>query len=85
MCGNLDNFFKLIIQKIKTQPIDNTTKDAIGRSIKVINYFDRSVVIFRLKATDRPLSYENKFYQRLGASIDEISVSEYPELFKRFP
>ena len=85
LCGNLDNFFKLIIQKIKTQPIDNTTKDAIGRSIKVINYFDRSVVIFRLKATDRPLSYENKFYQRLGANIDEIPVSEYPELFKRFP
>ncbi|WP_330203571.1 GmrSD restriction endonuclease domain-containing protein [Cyanobacterium sp. DS4] len=82
--GNLDNFYRWIIQLIKLQPINQTTKDTIGREIKVINYKNKSVIIFSLKGGKEPTSYNDKFYQRIGSNVNEIKVSEYVELFRRF-
>lgn len=81
--GNLDSFYRWIIQQIKLEPIPQTAKDTIGREIKIINYYDKCVVIFCLKAED-PIPYDGKFYQRTGSNIDEIKLEEYAELFKRF-
>lgn len=82
--GNIDNFYRWIIQQIKSEPISQTVKDTIGREIKIIDYYDKSVLIFCLKAGENPTSYDEKFYQRSGANIEYITVEEYPELFKRF-
>ncbi|MBD0360403.1 MAG: AAA family ATPase, partial [Nitrososphaeraceae archaeon] len=82
--GNLDKFYRWIIQQIQSAPIPQIAKDTIGREIKIINYYDKSVVIFCLKAKEEPIPYNGKFYQRLGSNIDEIKVEEYAELFKRF-
>jgi predicted HTH transcriptional regulator len=83
--GDLDKFCRWIIQKIQEQPITETTKDSISRSIKIINYFEKDVVIFELKARkDQPTSYGEKFYQRSGSSLQEIKFQEYVELFNRF-
>ena len=82
--GNIDNFYRWIIQQIKSEPISQTVKDTIGREIKIIDYYDKSVLIFCLKAGENPTSYDGKFYQRSGANIEYITVEEYPELFKRF-
>ena len=82
--GNIDDFYRWIIQQIKSEPIPQTVKDTIGREIKIIDYSDKSVLIFCLKAGESPISYNEKFYQRIGANIEEIKVDEYAELFKRF-
>lgn len=80
--GSLDNFYRWIIQKIQSQPIDQTTKDAIGREIKIVRYKDKSVIIFRLKAGQQPIAYKEKFYQRIGANVDEIEFSQHGDLFE---
>lgn len=82
--GNIDDFYRWITQQIKSQPIHQTVKDTIGREIRIIDYYDKSVLIFCLKAGEKPVSYDGKFYQRIGANIEEIKVDEYAELFKRF-
>lgn len=82
--GNLDNFYRWIIQQIQSAPIPQTTKDTIGREIKIINYYDKSVVIFCLRAGQKPIPYNGKFYQRLGSNVNEIKIEEYAELFNRF-
>jgi hypothetical protein len=82
--GKIDDFYRWITQKIKSEPIHQTVKDSIGREIKIIDYYDKSVLIFCLKAGENPISYDGKFYQRIGANIEEIKVDEYAELFKRF-
>ena len=81
---SLDNFYHWIIQKIQSQPIDKATKDAICRAIKIVRYKDKSVIIFCLKAGKQPIPYNDKFYQRIGANVDEIEVSQYGDLFGRF-
>ncbi|WP_217360045.1 RNA-binding domain-containing protein, partial [Anabaena sp. UHCC 0253] len=82
--GNIDNFYLWITQQIKSEPIPQTVKDTIGREIKIIDYHDKSVLIFCLKAGEKPIQYDGKFYQRIGANIEEIDIDEYAELFKRF-
>ncbi len=82
--GNLDKFYRWLIQEIKSQPIDQTTKDNINRNIKIINYRDKDVVVFCLSSGKDPTAYNQKFYQRLGANVDEIKLTEYGELFRRF-
>lgn len=81
--GNLDNFYRWIIQQIKSEPIPQATKDTIGREIRIVRYYDKCVVIFCLKAGE-PVPYDGKFYQRLGSNIDEIKIEEYTDLFQRF-
>lgn len=82
--GNLDKFYRWLIQEIKSQPIDQTTKDNISRNIKLINYLDKDVVVFSLSSGKDPTAYNQKFYQRLGANVDEIKHTEYGDLFRRF-
>lgn len=82
--GNLDNFYRWIIQQIQSEPIDQSVKDSIGRGIKIVNYQDKSVMIFCLRSGKEPIAYNDKFYQRIGANVDEIKVQQYAELFSRF-
>lgn len=82
--GDLDKFYRWIIQEIKSQPIEQSTKDNISRNIKIINYFDKDVVVFCIRSGKEPTTYNQKFYQRLGANVDEIKHTEFRELFRRF-
>ncbi len=82
--GSVDKFFRWLIQKVQTQPIDQSVKDSIGRTIRLVNYYGKDVVLFNLSASRDPIAYENKYYQRIGANLQEVKFSEYPELFRRF-
>jgi hypothetical protein len=82
--GNIDNFSRWIIQQIQSAPIPQTAKDTLGREIKIISYYDKIVVIFCLNAKEKPIPYNEKFYQRLGSNVDEVKIEEYAELFRRF-
>jgi hypothetical protein len=82
--GSLDQFYLWLTQQIKAQPIDQTTKDNLGRNIKIINYYDKDVVLFSINAGKEPTAYNEKYYQRIGANIEEIKFTEYAELFRRF-
>ena len=82
--GNEDDFFRWIIQQINLQPIEQSVKDDIARNIKVINYIGKTVVLFKLSTKESPILYNDKFYQRLGANVDEVKPAELKNLFKRF-
>lgn len=82
--SSLDKFYQWIIQKIDSQPIDDKVKNDIGRNMKIVNYFNKSVMIFSLKSGNKPVTYDSKFYERIGANTIEIKVDNYSELFKRF-
>lgn len=82
--GNLDIFFRWLIQKVQAQPLESFVKDSISGNIRLVSYYDKDVVLFSLPAGRDPITYDNKHYQRVGANIQEIKVSDYPELFRRF-
>jgi hypothetical protein len=82
--GNVDKFFRWLIQKVQSQPIEQSVKDNIGRNIRLINYHSKDVVLFSLPASKDPTAYDGKYYQRIGANVQEIKFPEYPDLFRRF-
>ncbi len=82
--GDLDKFQRWLIQQLQLQPIEQVTKDRIGQNMRLVSYYDKDILLMRLKADRDPISYEGKFYQRIGSNIDEITVSGYSDLFRRF-
>lgn len=82
--GSVDKFFRWLIQKVQSEAIEQSVKDNIGRSIRLVSYYGRDIVIFSLSAGRDPTAYDNKYYQRIGANVQEIKFSEYGDLFRRF-
>jgi hypothetical protein len=82
--GSVDKFFGWLKQKVESQPIEQPVKNNIGRNIKLVNYHGKEVVIFKLSAGRDPTAYDGRYYERIGANVQEIKFSEYSELFRRF-
>lgn len=81
---DMDTFYRWIVQEIKKQPISPECKDIICRNIRIINYFNKDVLIFRVQSAKDPMIYNGKYYQRHGANVSEVSPEEYPNFFRRF-
>lgn len=81
---DLDDFYRQIIQKIKSQPISEEAKDFISRNIRVVNYFDRDVFIFKTQSLSAPMIYDGKYYVRHGANINEVKPENYPSFFQLY-
>ena len=82
--GSVDKSFRWLIQKVESQPIDQSVKTNIGKDIRLVNYHRKDIVLFRLSAGRDPTSYDGKYYQRIGANVQEIKFAEYGDLFRRF-
>lgn len=81
---DLDDFYRQIIQKIKSQPISEETKDFISRNIRVVNYFDKDVFIFKTQSLSTPMIYDGKYYVRHGANINEVKPENYATFFQSY-
>lgn len=81
---DLDSFYRWIIQEIKKQPITEECMDIICSNIRIINYFDKDIVIFRINSAKDPMIYNEKYYKRHGANVVEVPPLEYPYFFRRF-
>lgn len=81
---DLDSFYRWIIQEIKKQPISDEAKDILSRNIRIINYFEKDVLIITVKSTANPMIYQDKYYTRHGANINEVEPKDYPSFFRRF-
>lgn len=81
---DLDDFFRQLIQKIKSQPISEEAKDYISKNIRIINYFDKDVVIFKTSSLKTPMIYDSKYYVRHGANVEEVKPENYPTFFQLY-
>lgn len=80
----LDSYFLGITQRLTSAPMSVWAKDQIARDIRLIRYFDRSLVVFRVEAGVEPCDYEGKYYERHGANVAEILQPQHASLFRRF-
>lgn len=80
-----DDYFMNIKNLVKREPIDVETQSFILRNMRLVNYFDKLILVFSLSSGDSPCSYSGKFYERHGTSVEEISdATQMKSLFKRF-
>jgi len=73
-----------LIQKVKSQPIEQAVKDNINTNIKIVNYYSKDVFIFSIKGGQAPVMYDNRYYQRIGANVEEVEPTGYLEFFRKF-
>ena len=79
-----DRYFQHITQKINSQPIDDDYKSEILNKIRFIDYGGRKVIIMKIKALNHPALYDNMYYERKGANVEKIEMSQVMNLFKKF-
>lgn len=69
---SVDEYFNKVKQAIENEPIDAYTISYITRYMRLVNYYDKSILVLSLKSTDKPLLYDGKFYERRAANVHEI-------------
>ncbi len=81
---NADDYFNQTKQFIENEPIDEKVKSYITRNMRLVNYYDKSVLVLKLESSSSPLMYNSKYYERRGANIHELEMNEMQDLFERF-
>ena len=82
---NADEYFMNIKNLVKREPINAETQSYILRNMRLVNYYDKLILVFSLSSGDSPCPYNGKFYERHGTSVEEISdATQISNLFKRF-
>lgn len=80
----LDAYFQTMMQYLKKEPISETIKSQISKDIRLVRYFDKTVLVFRVKAGKEPAMYDKKYYTRNGPNTEEVMSEGFAELFRRF-
>lgn len=84
--GNYDAYFSMIKDVLKDAPITEHYRRQLGSKMKMVNYYNRTVIILRLESDDGAVLYDNAYYMRIGANNDPtpISAEAMPAFFAKF-
>jgi Putative DNA-binding domain len=82
--GDIDKYFTRITQLVAQEPLSDRDKDNISRNILTVNYFEKTVIIFKIESGNNPSIYNGKYYVRHGSNISEVKPENFSELFARF-
>ena len=80
----LDGYYQQLMQRLAASPMSEWAKAQVAREARLMQYFDRHLVILKIEGGNEPCSYDGKYYERHGPNIAEVKQSQYFQLFKRF-
>jgi hypothetical protein len=81
---DLDQLFRQVTARIRGSSISEPLRDFVARNVKLVRYYDKSVLIFETKAQDDPSNLDGRYFVRHGSEVIEVPPTEFPELFRRF-
>lgn len=82
--STIADYFSRLRDIIKNQPIEDFTKDYILQNMRLINYYDKSLLVLEIESTNKPLLYDKKYYCRKASSVEEIQPENYADLFAKY-
>ncbi len=77
-------FFNKVKQAIEHEPLEEKLISIITRNMRLVNYYDKSILVLSLESMNEPVMYDGKYYERRGSNIHEVKISEMQGLFSRF-
>lgn len=80
----LDSYFLGITQRLGAVQMSQWAKDQIARDVRIMSYFGKSLVVFRVEAGAEPCDFQGKYYERHGPNVEEVPQPQYGALFRRF-
>lgn len=83
--GKRDDFLNRIKTIIKAEPIEGGVQDYILSNLRLINYYDKDILVFEIASRQDPISYGDKYYHRVLSSSEKISSAvSIKALFDKF-
>lgn len=82
--SGIDRYFQSILEKIKAAPAPDWVKEYIAREVRLVTYFDLSVLVMKLAAGSEPAHYNGVFKVRHGANNEVVEADGYGRLYSRF-
>lgn len=80
-----DVYFSKVKDLVKKEPIAKDVQSDILRGMRLVNYYDKLLLVFTLSSSNKPIAYNNKFFERHATSVEEVSdATELTSLFSRF-
>ena len=81
---NADQMFQMIIDKISRSPLSSPLKEYVARNLKPIRYFDKTIYVFEAEGQEDPSSFGDKYYDRRGAQLDEVTADRLGPFMRRY-
>ncbi|MFA8299769.1 MAG: DUF262 domain-containing protein [Hyphomicrobiales bacterium] len=82
--NELSTYFERLRNLVEKQPIESYTKEYILQNMKLINYYDKSILVFEIMSTKEPLLYDEKYFVRKLSSVIEVRPAEFGDLYEKF-
>lgn len=80
----LDSYFLGITQRLASTQMSAWARDQVARDMRLISYFGRSLVIFKVEAGHEPCDFQGRYYERHGSNVAEVPQPSFAALFRRF-
>lgn len=84
MGKDLDQLFHWITSRITQSAISEPLKGYVAGHVKVVRYYDKSVVILETRGQEHPSHYSGVHVTRQGNSLVVIPPEKYGELYARY-
>lgn len=82
--GSIDKYLLWIKQKINGLPINEDFRNMLLGNIQIVQYYDKTAILFKIKDIGKPVSFDDMFYIRKISSTELIKGDELQGLFARF-
>lgn len=79
-----DQFFQLIVNRVRSSQISEPLRSYIASNIKPVRYYDKTVYVFESKGMPEPSMFGDSYYIRSGAQLEKLEPSQLAPLFKRY-
>ena len=81
---SLDQYISFITGKINSSNLDSSLKTRITKEITPITYHGHTVLMITVTCGEEPVYFEDKLYERVGSSCNEVIGAKQKEIFKLF-
>ena len=84
--GDYDAYFTQLKNVLQQMPLDEHYRRQIGAKMKMVSYYDKSVIIIKIISDNGAIMFDNNYYTRTGANNDPepVSAPEMPAFFAKF-
>lgn len=84
--GDYDAYFTQLKNVLQQMPLDEHYRRQIGAKMKMVSYYDKSVIIIKIISDNGAIMFDNNYYTRSGANNDPepVSAPEMPAFFAKF-
>ncbi|HWM46870.1 MAG TPA: DUF262 domain-containing protein [Xanthobacteraceae bacterium] len=84
MGKTLDQLFQMIVEKIKASKVSAPLRDHICKHLKLVRYYDKSILVFEIKGQDDPSNYDGEYFIRNGAQVNKIASADLATFVRQY-